>query len=248
MSQTEGWKGEDYRYYLDAYRHYTALLDENVGKILAALSNRADAADTLVVFFADHGDGMGAHRMVTKQVSFIDETTRIPLAFAGPGVDRDASRARDVLTSTMDLLPTLCDYAGIRAPGALWGRSLVPWFAGDTGGSPHSYVASEWQTEWAFTVSPGRMIRTPRFKYTRYLEHDGQELYDMWEDPGETHTLAHSAQHVPALEEHRRLLREHVHATADDFFALSWNVDPRWRRHAPGYHRHRGPAAPMIED
>jgi choline-sulfatase len=247
LSQTAGWTDEDYRYYLDAYHHYIGRLDAEVGRILDALEARADAAETLVVFYADHGDGMVAHGMATKQVSFIEETMRVPLVFAGAGVPAGGGLRAGALTSTMDLLPTLCEVAGLAAPEGLWGRSLWPWVGEERADGPHEYVAGEWHTEWGFTISPGRMIRTARFKYTRYLEGDGEELYDLEADPGETRTLVNDPAFAAELAAHRRLLDEHLAATGDDFLTLGWCASPRWRRHAPGYRNHAGPAAPMVE-
>jgi choline-sulfatase len=91
------------------------------------------------------------------------------------------------------------------------------------------------------------MVRTPRWKYVRYLEGDGEELYDMRADPGETRTLAGDPTHASVLAEHRALLHAHVAATGDGFFDLSWEADPRWRSHPIGYPHHVGPAAPMVE-
>jgi choline-sulfatase len=247
LAQAAPWNETNYRHYLAAYYHYVHRVDAEIGLILDALEARPDAEDTLIVFMADHGDGMAVHRMVTKQVSMYDSTTRIPLAFAGPGVrGRDRTDAR-ALASNLDVLPTLCDYAGLDAPAGLWGQSLLPWLQGKRDDSPHPYVVSEWHTEWGFTISPGRMVRTPRFKYTRYLEDAGEELYDMLADPGETRTLIDDPAYGAVLEQHRALLDEHTKTTGDNFFRLMWLADRRWRSHTPGYEHHLGPAAPMVE-
>ncbi|MBN1639781.1 MAG: sulfatase-like hydrolase/transferase [Anaerolineae bacterium] len=251
LSQAAPWNETNYRHYLAAYYHYLRRVDGEIGLVLDALEARPDAANTLVVFTSDHGDGIAVHRQVTKQVSMYDNTTRVPLAFAGPGVGGADRTAGGVLVSNLDLLPTLCDYAGIDYPEGLWGRSLLPWLASsDDGPPPHPYVVSEWHTEWGFTISPGRMVRTPRFKYVRYLEGREQglyeELYDMEADPGETRNLAFDTPYAPVLEAHRALLAQHVEATQDDFFELTWVADPRWRSHPVGYANHRGPAAPMV--
>ncbi len=246
QSQAAPWHETGYRRYLDAYYHYVQRLDGEVGLILDALESRVDAKNTLIVFMADHGDGMAAHQKITKQVSLYDETTRVPLIFSGPGV-RDGGRVIGTpLVSSLDLLPTLTDYAGIPCPEGLWGTGLLPWLKGERSGSPHGYVASEWHTEWGFTIEPGRMIRTPRYKYMHYLEQPGEELYDLQNDPGETRTLIDDPARADALEEHRELLRRHVESTADDYFNLPWRADPRWRSHPPGYDNHTGPSAPAA--
>ena len=245
LSQAGPWTEDNYRHYLRAYYHYLGRVDAEIGLVLDALAARADADNTMILFTADHGDGMASHRMVTKQVSFIEETTHVPLMFAGPpglvGGDRDVAP----LVSLLDLVPTLCEVAGIAPPSGLWGRSLVPWLTG-VAEAPHDYVAGEWHTEWGFTISPGRMVRTPRYKYTRYLEGAGEELYDIVADRGETRTLVDDPAHAAALETHRRLLTAHLQATADPFFSLTWEADPRWRSHKVGYAHHTGPAAPMV--
>lgn len=243
LSQAAVWNEENYRHYLAAYYHYCRRLDDEVGHILDALEARADGAETLILFVADHGDGMACHRMVTKQVSLYDETTRTPLLIAGPGIAPGASAA---LVSHLDLLPTLCEQVGISPPTNLWGQSLLP-LLHDPAAAAHPYVVSEWHTEWGFTISPGRMVRTPCYKYTRYLEGDGEELYDLLADPGETRTLIHDPTHQNALADHRAILDRHLAATADPFVSYGWKADPRWRSHPVGYPCHRGPAAPMAE-
>ncbi|MBN1935549.1 MAG: sulfatase-like hydrolase/transferase, partial [Anaerolineae bacterium] len=249
LSQAAPWTEDNYRHYLAAYRHYTARVDAEIGLILDALEARSDAANTLIVFMSDHGDGMAEHRMVTKQVSLYDNTVRIPFAFAGPGV-RGQGRHLQGPVSNLDLLPTLCAYAGIDAPEGLWGRDLTPLLTKEGPESPHSCVVSEWHTEWGFTISPGRMVRTPGFKYVRYIEGEAEglheELYDMIADPGETRTLHRAPDYAEILQEHRKLLKNHVEATNDDFFQLSWLADERWRGHRRGYQYHVGPAAPMV--
>lgn len=250
LSQAAKWNEINYRHYLAAYYHYLSRVDAEIGLILDALEACPDAQDTLVVLTGDHGDGMVEHRMVTKQVSMYDNTTRIPLAFAGPGIEGADRAVGGALVSNLDLLPTLCAYAGVEAPPGLWGRNLLPWLEGERSNSPHPYVVSEWHTEWGFTISPGRMLRTPRCKYVRYLEGEerglSEELYDMQADPGEMRTLIDDPDGAAALEEHRALLQQHLEATGDAFETLSWEADPRWRSHEPGYPNHRGPAAPMV--
>jgi choline-sulfatase len=248
QAQAAGWNETNYRHYLAAYHHYLSRVDAEIGLVLDALESRDDADRTLIVFMADHGDGMAAYGHVTKQVSLYDQTTRVPLVFAGPGVEGQGRVVEDgCLVSLLDLLPTLCDVAGIDAPDDLWGRSLRPQLTDAAGAeSPHDIVASQWQTEWGFTVSPGRMIRSRRYKYMRYLEGDGEELYDLAADPGETRTLVGDPAHAAALAEHREKLRALLETTGDPFFDLPWQADARWRHHAPGYQNHTGPSAPVA--
>lgn len=246
QAQAAGWNASNYQHYLAAYYHYISRVDAEIGLILDALKESGDSDNTMIVLMADHGDSMASRGMVTKQVNLYDEITRIPFIFSGPGIKGEGRMLSEPLVSLIDLLPTLCDYAGVNIPGGLLGKSLVPLLTGERTDSLHSYVASEWLTEWGYTLEPGRMIRTQRYKYIRYLEGDGEELYDLENDPGEKHSLINDSEYANVLEEHRTLLNNHLIETGDPFLSLSWKADERWRSHKPGYHNHEGPAAPMV--
>lgn len=243
--QAAKWNADNFKHYYAAYRHYTEVVDGHINQILETLEEQGYKEDTLLVIMADHGDMMASHRMVTKQVCFYEEVTRVPFICAGPGVAPKGVVDRDSLVSLIDLLPTLCDYAGIQSPNQCRGRSILP-LLNNQDFEQNSYIASEWHTEWGFTVSPGRMIRSKRFKYTRYLEENAEELYDLENDPYETRTLVHDPEYAAVLQEHRNLLDQHIRNTDDDFWQLEWVADPQWRSHTPGFENHEGPSAPQA--
>jgi len=204
------------------YRHYLAAYYHYLSRVDAEIGLILDALET-------RGDA-----------------ENMPFLVAGPSHLVAGRHTIDAPICLLDLVPTLCDLGGIELRDRFRGRSLRPWLEGTPTEAPHPYVASEWHTEWGFTISPGRMIRTPRYKYTHYLEGDGEELYDLVNDPGETRTLIHDPDHAAALDAHRDLLAEHLAITQDPFLSLAWEAAPRWRNHTPGYQNHRGPAAPMV--
>lgn len=245
QSQVAEWTEANWRHYLAAYHHYIERVDGEIGLILEALAARADGAETCILFAADHGDSMGGRGLATKHTSFYRETTWVPLFLSGPGIA--PGRRVGGLSSTLDWMPTLCDWAGLIPPKDLWGVSLLPWARGETDEAIHEYVVSEWHTEWGFTVEPGRLYRTPRYSYMCYREDEGTEFYDLEVDPGETHSRVADPACAPALQTHRDGLARHVAATGDDFFSLAAAIAPRWRSHPPGYHHHRGPTAAQVE-
>lgn len=249
QSQATRWSRSNYRHYLAAYHHYARRADRCIGQILDALSRSRAAENTLIVFFSDHGDGMARHRQVTKHTGFYEQTTRVPLVFAGRGVAGAGRAVTPPLVSLLDLLPTLCEAAEIAPPTRLHGRSIWPWVRSsrDAADEP-AYVTSQWHTEWGYTIEPGRMVRTDRYKYTRYLEDDAEELFDLWADPGEQRTLIDDPAHTEALRTHRRLLDDCIQRTADPFFTLTWKADSRWRSHRIGYRHHHGPGAPEAAE
>lgn len=207
--------------------------------------------DTFVVLMADHGDGMGSHQTATKQVAFYEETMRVPFIVAGPGVKKGGQRI-NTLTSLLDLFPGLCEYAGIAAPEDLPGKSFAPLLKAEE--TTREFVAAEWYSEWGYTVSPGRMIRSKDFKYVSYLEGSGgvddptggEQLYDLRQDRFEVINLATDPTYRAVLLEHRAMLQRHVREQNDPFYAQKVVVDKKWRSHAWGYRHHEGPPAPMA--
>jgi choline-sulfatase len=244
LSQAAHWNEENYRHYIAAFYYYTKIVDEEVGRIIKTLQSIPEGENTLVVLMADHGDSMTSHRMVTKQVSFYEETTRIPFIFSGNLVTEKNKIIKEPLVSLIDLFPTLCDFAGIKGPSDLLGYSVTPWLTGKKPEQTHEYVVTEWFSEWCFTISPGRMIRTSKFKYTKYLEDGGEELFDLENDPGETKTLIEDPNYTKVLEEHRIILEKHIEDTNDPFYRYKVKADPKWRSHKVGYQYHVGSCAP----
>lgn len=242
MTQASHWTDEQYRQYIAAFQHYTKMVSKQITQVLDALYSTPAGKNTIIVFMADHGDGMASHRMVTKHISFYDEMTNIPFIFAGPGIKQQKKPVDQFLTQpTIDLLPTLCDLAGIAMPADKAGISLAPTLKGDKQEKTHPYVVSEWHTEYGYITTPGRMVRGPRYKYTHYLEGNGEELYDMKKDPGEKVNLAKNPKYAKILAEHRAMLDDYIVRSKDDYRSLKVDTDARSRQHAPGYPHHEGP-------
>ena len=239
------WDEEHYRRYLYAYYYFLSSLDREIGRILDALECSGVADNTLIVFLADHGDGMAARGRVTKSLDFYDEVTRVPFIFQGAGVRPRKDTVKGIVSS-LDLFPTLCGLAGIPKPQGLRGRDLTPVLRG-AAPIEREYVASEWHTARGCTVSPGRMIRTDRYKYMRYLENGDRELYDMELDPKEKVNRIGDPAYAEIAAYMESLLQTHLAQTQDDFASLRVIVNPRYRSHTPGYANHRGLSAMEIE-
>jgi choline-sulfatase len=190
---------EQWRYYLYLYARMVEMLDADVGRLLAAVEDSPEAENTVVVFTSDHGDGRGRHSHVSKWYPY-DEAAKVPLVVACPGRVEAGLRDAEHLVSGLDVMPTLCDFAGIRPPEGVKGRSLRPLLAGE-------------RPEWREFVSSehhvfGRMVRSERFKYVRYPDDPVEQLFDMKSDPWETGNLYQEARYADVLADHRRMLSE----------------------------------------
>lgn len=234
QSQVVNWKEDDFRHYLYAYYHYIGIVDKQIGKILSALEESGKKDDTLIVFFADHGEGMAAHRLVTKYGAFYEETNRVPLIFSGNGVK--GYRKINGLASLLDIMPTLADYAGISNLQGAEGISHYKQIIGESDKTNNSYVCGEWYDEYDGYIVPGRMFLDENYKYTVYKEDNSEELFDMKNDRGEKVNLASNKEYEKLLQEYREKLKTHIEKTDDNFYDLESCYNENYRKHELGLH------------
>lgn len=238
LEQAVHWTDDNYREYIDAYLHYVDIVCDQIRQVFNALGSTEAAKNTVIVFLADHGDAMASHRMVTKHTDFYEEEVKVPLVFSGPGIVSEGKHIQQLVQTSTDLVPTLCEIAGIAYPSSMKGISMAPSVRGKKQKRSHEFIVSEWHSEYDKIVSPGRMVRSEGYKYTHYLEGSGEELYDLRSDPFEKHNLAKDPAHAAILEEHRAMLERHLRQTSDDYRSLEVKVAPQFRAHAPGYVNH----------
>lgn len=244
QAQAAGWTKDNFRHYIAAYHHYLSLVDARIAQLLDVIKKRGKRDKTIIFFFSDHGDNVAARNCVTKQVNMYEECVQVPLAVCGPGIVPRTEKISG-LACLLDIAPTLCALAGIPCPENFDGISLLDSIY-EGRDVERTYAACQWHTEWGYTVSPSRMIRTKRYKYIHYLEDDFEELYDLEHDPYEKKTQAHNPRYASALRNMRDLFEEYLHSYADPYRTLEWKADKRWRSHLCGYHNHKGPAAPEV--
>ena len=238
LAQASHWTEENYRYYLAAYLYYIKLVMAQIEQVVEALNTTQAKENTVIIFLADHGDGMAAHRLVTKSTAFYEEITNVPFIISGPGIQPRNQPVTTLVSPTTDLLPTLCELAGIKVPSSKPGISLLPTLSGHKQIKKHQYVVSEWYSEYDNNITPGRMIRSGKYKYIHYLEDGGEELYNLFKDPGETENLAFSEKHKPILEKYRKMLNDYLVSTNDNYRQLEIKVD-RGEKHKLGYYNHK---------
>jgi uncharacterized sulfatase len=145
--------------------------DSDVGAILAAIENRGELENTLVVLTSDNG--MPFPRAKTN---LYDSGTRMPLAISWPATV-PGGRVVDDFVSHIDLAPTFIDAAGLRTPDTITGRSLLPILQSKKAGQVESgrdrvFTGRERHTRMrAGGVGyPMRAVRTRDFLYIRNYE------------------------------------------------------------------------------
>ena len=174
-----------------------ASLDQQLGKILAALDRRNLAQKTIVVFTADRGEQIGSHGLDGDGVWF-EESVRVPFAIHHPRAQPFAS---DVLASQVDIVPTLLALCGEPAFEGLQGHDLSELLLGQKADRPES-VFSEGKlggSEGKLGGSEGKLGEKDEWRMlvlgSDKLVVDGSgavtHLYNLAEDPYELTNLAH---------------------------------------------------------
>lgn len=162
--------------------YYAAVsaLDEDVGRIMAALRETGFHERTLLIYVSDHGDTFfyrqdGEHKFVCY-----DDALRVPLLIAWPG--RIAAGAViDGPVGLQDLMPTILDYAGAGVPEGVHGRSLRPLLHQESTGWREDFYV---QTVTHRRRVEQRCLRTDQWKLI--VDAEGQhELYNLQADPEE---------------------------------------------------------------
>lgn len=211
----------EWKNYIHDYLRMVEKLDADVGRMIEAVESRSD--ETLVVFTTDHGEGAGRHRRVQKWHPF-DESLKIPLIYYLPGKVRSNVIDADHVVSQVDLMPTLCDYAGIPEPEDCRGESLRPILEGrsqnvllDTAIAEFKHVARVVRKSDFKYVKYYQYSRNPDMPFIRksdgaaekfvacvgserYLETDRKLLFNLKEDPWETIDLSQNPDYQKVLE------------------------------------------------
>jgi arylsulfatase A-like enzyme len=191
---------------IQAYFSSITFMDNQVGKILQALEKLGLAENTIVVFTSDHGYHLGEHGLWQKQ-SLFEESSRIPLIMAGPGIPQGQVNGAPV--GLIDIYPTLVDMAEIKPPEGLQGQSLLPMIK-DSAEEGRGFALSQvMRGQRNGTPIMGWSIRTRQWRYTEWDEgKQGKELYDHETDPKEITNLAQDEAHAKIVADLSQKLQE----------------------------------------
>ncbi|AUH41697.1 sulfatase family protein [Streptomyces sp. CMB-StM0423] len=199
-----------WRRYRATYCGMLRLIDDQLRRLVDHLKAQDVWRDTLLVFFADHGDYVGDYGLQRKGAGMPEVLARIPMVVHGCGVEARDNR-RDFV-SLADLLPTVCEAVGRPLPLGVQGRSMWPMLTGADypaaefadvvtergyGGLPYPddarpelhfpYEGTKYDELNSVTQSgSSRMLRHDRYKLYQHVAGEA-ELYDVAADPMELH-------------------------------------------------------------
>ena len=177
----DAWGEREWRLHRWVYHRLTERVDEQVGVLLDALETSGQADNTVVIFTSDHGDHDSSHKLEHKTI-FYEEAARVPLLVADPRINdsvRGTSIAGGLVQTGLDLMATVCDYAGVAVPEHNLGTSLRPSAAGETARAPRDGVYAENEVSYMFVTETHKLVRYDRGANAR-------QLYDLVRNPSET--------------------------------------------------------------
>lgn len=204
------WTAREYRELMAHYYGYISYIDHQIGRLLSVVDKLGLSENTVVIYTTDHGEFMGGHGCIFKGMMMYDDLMRVPLLVRLPG-QRPAPRVTNVLASSVDIMPTILDVAGLPVPEGVHGKSLRPVLEGRAD-THHEAVF----TSFATAGIQMRMVRTSDYKYSlNWRPRQRNELYDMNADPLEMSNLAGEPQVRSVEDQLRRRLYRFMRQTKD---------------------------------
>jgi arylsulfatase A-like enzyme len=174
-----------------AYLASVSFVDNEVGRVLAALDNSGQRKQTIIVLISDHGYHLGEKEISGKNTLW-SESTRVPMIVSGPGIE---ARQFDQPTELLDVFPTVAELCGVPSRHDTEGLSLAPFL------SDPSLV----RKQPAITThnQGNHSIRSERYRLIQYAD-GAQEFYDCQADPNEWTNLANDPEYATFLAEHTK--------------------------------------------
>jgi arylsulfatase A-like enzyme len=190
-------------------------VDDGVGRLCAALEEKALLDNTLFVFMSDNGSFFGEHGLSVERRFPYEESIRSPLIIS----QRAAIEPRriEAFALSVDIAPTLLQAAGVEIPKSVQGRSLLPLALGQRTRWRDAFLVEYYSHEnpfpWLANIDY-RAVRIGRYKYIRWIREDeAHELYDLDTDPFELRNLAGDPAHATTVARARTAMQALVTAS-----------------------------------
>jgi len=174
--------------YIKDYLRTIQSIDDGVGEILDYLDSNNLSENTIVVYTSDQGFYLGEHGWYDKRFMY-EESLRTPILMRYP---KEIMKGTEInqLIQNLDFAPTFLDYAGIKIPKDIQGKSFRKIV---------NQTHSEWRDAIYYTyyeypsvhmVKRHYGVRTDRYKLMHfYYDIDEWEMYDLEKDPSEMNNV-----------------------------------------------------------
>ena len=187
------------REYIQAYHACVSFIDAQIKIVLDSLKESGQWENTIVIFTSDHGYHLGDHFLWGK-VTLFDIGAKVPFIVHAPGLTKAGTRS-EAMVELIDIYPTLAQLTGLTPPGHLQGASLRPLL---------DHPERLGKKNYAYSIvtrgkEMGYALRNQRWRYGKWP--DGEELYNLTNDPEEKNNLVTKRGLEHRLGEFRRVLK-----------------------------------------
>lgn len=160
-----------------------AFTDNQVGRLVAFLEQRALLDRTVVVVAGDHGESLNEHGEATHGFFLYDATTRVPLIIRAPRVKPGRI---DTLVRTVDVVPTVLNLLELAGWDDIDGSTLLPAMSGAVSDLGLDAYSEAFYPRFHFGWSELLALHSGSMKY---IAAPRPETYDLAADPAESRNL-----------------------------------------------------------
>ncbi len=177
------------------YYAMISLVDQKIGEIMDVLRKRGELDNTWIIYSADHGDMMGDHKFMNKEV-FYDSSVSVP-AIIRPPLGQPA-RVIDQPVEAIDLTATILDIAGAEPLPTTGAQSLLPYLSNPSLNNIKTRAFSEIsdKKDTVFFVA----VTDEEYRYTVEAKSNTPcELFNLREDPQKNNNLVADPGHAKTV-------------------------------------------------
>jgi arylsulfatase A-like enzyme len=201
-----------YHRYLRDYLKTVKSVDDGIGKVLDYLEENGLLENTIVIYTSDQGFYLGEHGWYDKRFMY-EQSFSTPLLARYPREIKPGTDIQEMVVN-IDLAPTILDYAGVRIPDDMQGKSWRGIAAGNKVPWRDAVYYHYYEYPSVHMVKRHYGVRTERHKLIHfYYDVDEWELYDLDNDPNEMKSVYGD----PAYSEIQAMLHRKLEELRDQF-------------------------------
>lgn len=185
-------KGQDlknwkFQTYIKDYLRTVRSVDDQVGRVVKYLKDHGLYENTIIVYMGDQGFFLGEHGLYDKRWMY-EESLQMPCLISYPKKIKAGQNLKE-LALNVDIAPTLLDFAGVKVPADMQGKSMKTLLTdekkAEKGWRKTAYYQYFEYPKW-HNVQPHYGVRTEIYKLIHfYYNIDQWEFYDLRADRNE---------------------------------------------------------------
>ena len=183
---------------IHGYYASVSYMDVLIGELVKGLDDLGLRDNTTIILWSDHGYFLGEHGFWCKHSTF-NEAVKIPFIISSPQYAKN--KTTQSFTELVDVYPTLCDIANIKAPSYIHGKSLIPVLE-----DPSKIIKKEIYTRY----KQGEAVIDKDYSYTEFYEDEkylGNMLYDNHKDSKQNTDISKLPNNDKLVEKYKEKLK-----------------------------------------